>query len=102
MVVTFGLGAVGRCCSGLWRFLAARVDGRMAVELERQRYQGTVELERERNIGTMQVIALLPPGAELLESEPAGRLRVVRIAPALPFPPLGHPADPDSVGDLTE
>jgi hypothetical protein len=54
--------------SGIWRFLIARICGRTVLELE-----------RERNHATAAVIQLLPAGAELLECEPEGRLRVVRI-----------------------
>lgn len=60
-------------CGGLWRFLIARIRGRTAVQLE-----------RERNGATRAVIGLLPPGGELLEYEPCGRLRVIRIPQTSP------------------
>jgi len=59
-----------RGCGGLWGYLASRVHGRTAVELE-----------RERNAATAAVIPLLPPGSELLETEPGGRTRMIRMAP---------------------
>jgi hypothetical protein len=54
-------------CSGLWRFLIVRAQGRVALELE-----------RERNRATTEVIQVLPDNCELLEYEPMGRLRVIR------------------------
>ena len=62
-----GLAGVTRHCGGLWRFLIVRTRGRVAVELE-----------QERNRATAEVIRLLPENCELLEYEPAGRLRVIR------------------------
>jgi hypothetical protein len=66
---------ITRGCAGLWEFLTARVQARKAVELE-----------RERNSGTATALQLLPPGAELLEYERDGRLRVIRMPdrPAVP------------------
>ena len=57
------LAGISRRCSGLWRFLIVRAQGRVAVELE-----------RERNRATAEVIQLLPDNCELLEYEPRGRL----------------------------
>ena len=68
MAFVFGFTGIARCCLGLWQFLTARANGRASVELE-----------RERNRGTAEAIKLLPPGAELLENEPTGRLRVIRM-----------------------
>ena len=73
MVVWFGFRAVRGCWSGLWRFLTARTH-----------WRSTVALEREWNAGTAQAIVLLPPGAELMEREPTGRLRIIRIPPPPP------------------
>lgn len=71
-----GLAGVTRRCSGLWRFLVVRTKGRVAVELE-----------QERNRATAEVIRLLPENCELLEYEPAGRLRVIRrLGSAVPTP----------------
>ena len=61
------LAGVTRRCSGLWRFLIAREEGRRAVELE-----------RERNRATAEALRLVAGGCELLEFEREGRLRVIR------------------------
>jgi hypothetical protein len=61
------LAGITRRCSGLWRFLIIRAQGRV-----------TLELERERNRATAEVIHLLPDNCELLEYEPMGRLRIIR------------------------
>jgi len=79
MTFGFGLESIAKCCSGLWQFLTARVNGRTAVELE-----------RERNRGTAEVIKVLPPGAELLENEPNGRLRAAPDAPPPGSAPSGE------------
>jgi hypothetical protein len=71
------LAGITRRCSGLWRFLIVRAQGRVAVELE-----------RERNRATAEVIQLLPDNCELLEYEPRGRLRVIRK----PGPAVAAPA----------
>jgi len=63
-----GLKSIARFCSGMWDYLTARVTGRTVVELE-----------KERNRGTVEDIRALPPGAELYESEPNGRTRIIRI-----------------------
>jgi hypothetical protein len=57
-----------RCFGGLWKYLIARTSGRTAIELE-----------RERNRATEAVLQLLPAGAEMLEYEHDGRLRVIRM-----------------------
>jgi hypothetical protein len=64
------LGIVGAAprTDNLWKYLTARMHGRTAVALE-----------RERNIATATAIRLLPAGAELLEYEREGRLRVIRM-----------------------
>jgi hypothetical protein len=59
---------VTRNCAGLWQYLAERVRGRTAVRLE-----------QERNQATAAVLGVLPPGGELLEYEPQGRLRIIRL-----------------------
>jgi hypothetical protein len=67
-----GIAGMTRRCSGLWRLLVARAEGRTAIELE-----------RERNRATAEALRLLPGGCELLEYEPNGRLRVIsRPTPA--------------------
>lgn len=80
-MVFCGITGIARCCGGLWRYLVVRVNGRTAIELE-----------RERNRATAVAIGLLPPGAELLESEPGGRLRVIRM-PAPGHSPLAKVCD---------
>jgi hypothetical protein len=76
------LAGITRRCSGLWRFLVVRAQGRAAVELE-----------RERNHATAEVIQLLPDNCELLEYEPMGRLRIIRkLGPATTGPATAEPA----------
>jgi hypothetical protein len=58
-------------CRGVWQFLTERTRGRHRVELE-----------QARNLGTAQAILLLPAGAELWETEPDGRTRIIKK----PFP----------------
>jgi hypothetical protein len=71
-----GLAGITRRCSGLWRFLIVRAKGRAAGGLE-----------QERNRATAEVIQLLPENCELLEYEPAGRLRVIRrLGPGVAAP----------------
>ncbi|WP_326615137.1 hypothetical protein OG949_40340 (plasmid) [Streptomyces scopuliridis] len=65
------IGGILRRCGGLWTYLTERVHARKEVELE-----------RERNSATAAVIQLLPPGADLFETEPNGRTRVIRLAPS--------------------
>lgn len=68
------LAGITRRCSGLWRFLIVRNQGRVALELE-----------RERNRATAEVLQVLPDNCELLEYEPTGRLRVIRkLGPTVP------------------
>jgi hypothetical protein len=52
---------------GLWSYLARRAYGRIQVQLE-----------HARNQGTAQAILLLSPGGELWEIEPGGRTRIIR------------------------
>lgn len=61
------LTPVAARCRGMWQFLTERARGRHRVELE-----------QARNVGTVQAILLLPPGAELWETEPDGRTRIIR------------------------
>jgi hypothetical protein len=68
MVVLVGVSALSRACSGLWQYLAERVRGRTRVQLE-----------RARNEATAEAIRLLPSGAELWETEPDGRTRIIRM-----------------------
>ena len=76
MALWGSIAGVTRRCSGLWRFLVVRTKGRVAVELE-----------QERNRATAEVIRLLPENCELLEYEPAGRLRVIRrLGPTVSAP----------------
>lgn len=103
MVIRFGFGAASRCLSGLWAFLIARVHGRTVLALAQERHQVAVQLERERNKATAQAIELLPPGAELLEREPTGRLRIIRMPPAIAgsAPQVRRP-EAGTTGELTE
>jgi hypothetical protein len=64
---------ITRGCGGLWAFLTARARGKTRIDLE-----------RERNLGTAQVIRLLPPGAELVEGNPSGWRRVIRMPGTCP------------------
>lgn len=68
-----GLKSVARFCSGMWSHLTERVKART-----------TVLLEQERNRGTANVIRLLPPGAELFETEANGRTRIIRMPHTAP------------------
>jgi len=77
MAFWHGIIGVTRCCGGLRRFLIARARGRTAIELE-----------RERNRATATVIRLLPPDSELLEYEPEGRLRIIRMSGSAATPPI--------------
>ena len=63
----FAIG-IPRRCAGIWQFLNSWINGRTAVQLE-----------RERNRATADVIQLLPPGSDFFESESAGRTRVIRM-----------------------
>jgi hypothetical protein len=103
MVVWLGLRAASRCWSGMWTFLTARTHCRSALELERERQRGMTRLERERNHGTAQAIALLPPGAELLETDLTGRLRIIRIPqPGAVTAPLAERPGQGTAGELIE
>jgi hypothetical protein len=81
-----GIFRSARHRGGLWGYLIARTRARAAVELE-----------RERNQATAEVLQLLPAGAELLEYEREGRLRVIRKSAggdgAVAAGP--HPREPD-------
>jgi hypothetical protein len=75
------LAGITRRCSGLWRLLTVRAQGRVALELE-----------RERNRATAEVIQVLPDNCELLEYEPMGRLRIIRkLGSAVPAPTMAEP-----------
>jgi len=90
--MAFWHGIIGatRYCSGLWQFLIVRTKGRTAIELE-----------RERNRATAAVIQLLPPHSELLEYEPQGRLRVIRISGwAASAPTVAGETLPGASGEL--
>jgi hypothetical protein len=67
------MASAARCLGGLWGYLIARDRGRIAIELE-----------HERNKATQTAIQALPAGAELMEYELGGRLRVIRIPAADP------------------
>nr|WP_145485517.1 MULTISPECIES: hypothetical protein [Streptomyces] len=56
---------------GFWSYLA-----------ERTRSRTTIELERERNAATINVLPLLRPGTDFLETEEGGRTRVIRVMPS--------------------
>ncbi len=70
---------------GLWRTLAGsllhRGGGFWSYMTERTKSRTAIELERERNAATANVIPLLPPGIDFMESEDGGRTRVIRTAP---------------------
>ncbi|MEU6379246.1 hypothetical protein [Streptomyces sp. NPDC046909] len=55
---------------GFWEYMTERAKNRTAIELERQ-----------RNAATANVIPMLKPGVDFLETEEGGRTRVIRIAP---------------------
>lgn len=76
MVPVIVWSGIARGCSGLWAFLTARTRGRARVDLE-----------RERNRGTAQAIRLLPPGAELVEGDPSGWRRAIRMPDTQPARP---------------
>ena len=82
-----GISGITRHCSGLWRYLSIRAQGRTAVELE-----------RERNRATAEVIQLLPEDCELLECEREGRLRVIRRS--VPADSLAKDRLPGPSGEL--
>lgn len=71
-----GLKSIAKFCSGMWDYLTARVIGRTAIEIE-----------RERNRGTTEAIRALPLGAVLVENEPGGRMRMIQM----PHPPTHTP-----------
>lgn len=81
---------------GMWSYLVARVNGRTAIELE-----------RERNRGTVEAVRSVPYGGELIENEPGGRLRIIRMPGCTPLvppitdrvvvhPALGQPSDTET------
>lgn len=74
---------------GLWRFLIARDAGRTSLRLE-----------QERNAATAAVLSLLPPGGELLESEPGGRTRLIRKSSVPGVVAQPQYRDSDQVGRL--
>lgn len=76
---------------GLWRFLIARDAGRTCLRLE-----------RERNAATAVVLSLLPPGGELLESEPGGRTRLIRKSSVPSGVAQPQYRDSDRVGRLSQ
>ncbi|MFI1953114.1 hypothetical protein ACH437_14895 [Streptomyces xinghaiensis] len=55
---------------GLWGYLTERTKSRTAIELE-----------RERNAATANVLPLLQPGTDFMETEKGGRTRVIRMMP---------------------
>ncbi len=83
---------------GMWSYLTARVHGRTVIELE-----------KERNRGTAEAIRSVPYGGELIENEPGGRLRIIRMPGCTPISPpimdwavvqpaLGQPPDTTAPG----
>ncbi|MEU2485016.1 hypothetical protein ABZ593_10485 [Streptomyces sp. NPDC012617] len=90
MGVAAVIGGVLRRCGGLWTYLTERVKARKEVELE-----------RERNSATAAVIPLLPPGTDLFETEPNGRTRVIRMAPATSAP-ISLDRDEPPAGELPQ
>ena len=79
MTFDFGFRGITRLCSGLWSYLAAKVNGRAAVALE-----------RERNLGTVEVIRALPQGAQVVVYEPNGGLRVIQMPGSEHQAPITH------------
>ncbi|MFI6644580.1 hypothetical protein [Streptomyces sp. NPDC050504] len=55
---------------GFWEYMSERTKSRTAIELE-----------RERNAATANVIPMLKPGVDFMESEEGGRTRVIRVSP---------------------
>ncbi|WP_055529540.1 hypothetical protein [Streptomyces graminilatus] len=70
---TMATGLFRRGGGGFWAYMTERTKNRTAVELE-----------RERNAATANVIPLLAPGTDFMESEDGGRTRVIRTAPQPP------------------
>lgn len=68
MIMWYAALGITHSCAGLWQYLAERTRGQIAVRLE-----------QERNQATAAVLGALPPGGELLEYEPQGRLRIIRL-----------------------
>jgi hypothetical protein len=66
---------------GFWGYMTERTKSRTAIELE-----------RERNAATKDVIPMLKPGIDFMETEEGGRTRVIRYAPL----PQGVDASSDS------
>lgn len=55
---------------GFWGYMTERTKSRTAIELE-----------RERNAATTNVIPMLKPGIDFMETEEGGRTRAIRYAP---------------------
>jgi hypothetical protein len=79
MDVNFGMRAFVRRCAGGWHCLVEYLRGRTQVQLE-----------QARNQGTAQAIMLLPPGAELWETGPDGRTRIIRAPQPSPACMISH------------
>lgn len=80
------LAARGR---GLWEYLMKREERRQAVETCRENRLRDVELENARNAGTREIVEALAQGGEVLEIEPDGRSRWVRM-PERARPPVRY------------
>jgi len=96
--VRFSLSVIGApglalsCAGAACRILIEWVKGRTAAALE-----------RERNNATAELIRLMPPGTELLEYEPGGRLRIIRMpGPAAARPALAGERLPGPDGELEQ
>jgi hypothetical protein len=96
---------------GVWAWLIKREERFRDVETHREDRLRDVELEQARNTGTLSIIEKLALGGEVVEIDPNGRTREVRM-PERPLPPtyrvvmerqeqrrhLGGPSNP---GELT-
>jgi hypothetical protein len=79
MDLIFGMRAFVHTCGGVWQCLVEHLRGRTQVRLE-----------QARNQATAQAITLLPPGAELWETEPDGRTRIIRAPQPSPACMIRH------------
>ncbi|MFZ3475630.1 hypothetical protein ACODT3_43940 [Streptomyces sp. 4.24] len=69
--------------------LLRRGEGFWGHMNERVRSRTAIALERERNSATANVIPMLKPGVDFMETEEGGRTRIIRIAP------LPHESSPN-------
>lgn len=81
--------ALAARCRGFWAYLIKREERRQAIETHRENRLRDIELEHARNAGTTSIIEALSNGGEVIEIEPGGHSRVVRM-PERPLPPATH------------